>query len=102
MKLNEKRGLEILKRAEDNGLELFYFSQMGKPGEPMYAGAIVGVGFRCGQKPVVIYSSTLCIEWLVRYEKMSYEEATEWFDYNTSGAWIGDQTPMLLEDQVDE
>lgn len=99
MKLNEKRGLAILKRAEDDGLELLYFSQAGSPDKPMYAGAILGLGCRCGQVPLVVYSSALCIEWLVRYEKMTFEEATEWFDFNTSGAWMGEQTPMLLEDQ---
>lgn len=105
MKLDEKRGLAILQQAEENGEDLTIFTMFSKPkkgkkAKPMYAGAIIGLGCRCGQPTLVIYSAQLCIEWLVKYEKMDYEGATEWFDFNTAGAWIGDCTPMILEDRV--
>jgi hypothetical protein len=30
-------------------------------------------------------------------EGMSEEEAEDYFQYNTEGAWVGDQTPIFLE-----
>ena len=28
---------------------------------------------------------------------MTHEEAVEYFDFNIIGAWMGDQTPILME-----
>ena len=30
---------------------------------------------------------------------MSHEEAVEYFDYNIAGAFVGDQTPVFLQDE---
>jgi hypothetical protein len=32
---------------------------------------------------------------------MTYEEADEYFEYNTIGGWYGEQTPMFLNDLID-
>ena len=98
MKLDEKRGLLILRKAEADGEDLLAFELPN--GKPMYAGAIMGLGKRCGQPTLVIYSATLCIEWLTKHMDMSDEVAAEWFDTNTADAWIGEQTPMILEDRL--
>lgn len=44
---------------------------------------------------VAIYSSEKCIEALMEAEGWEYEDAVEWFDYNTSGAWVGEGTPTF-------
>lgn len=57
--------------------------------------AFVGIGRQFG-KPFAIYDRFECIEILIR-EGMSEEEAEEYFQYNTEGAWVGDKTPIFLE-----
>jgi hypothetical protein len=32
------------------------------------------------------------------HDKMSYEEAVEYFEFNMKGAWMGEKTPVLLND----
>ena len=57
--------------------------------------AFVGIGRQFG-KPFAVYDRFECIEILIK-EGMSEEEAEEYFQYNTEGAWVGDQTPIFLE-----
>ena len=57
--------------------------------------AFVGIGRQFG-KPFAVYDRFKCIEILIK-EGMSEEEAEEYFQYNTEGAWVGDQTPIFLE-----
>lgn len=57
--------------------------------------AFVGIGRQFG-KPFAIYDRFECIEILIK-EGMSEEEAEDYFQYNTEGAWVGDQTPIFLE-----
>jgi len=59
--------------------------------------AFMGVG-RQFHHPVAIYSYKKVIKILMR-SKMSHEEAVEYFDYNIAGAFIGDQTPVFLQDE---
>ena len=33
---------------------------------------------------------------LMHDNKWSEEEALEWFDFNTIGAWVGDDTPIFI------
>ena len=33
---------------------------------------------------------------LIERDGMDYEEATEYIDYNCLGAWIGEQTPIIV------
>jgi hypothetical protein len=44
----------------------------------------------------LIYSIAKCIEILM--EDMSEEEAFEYFDYNVSGAYMGEKTPIWCDD----
>ena len=44
----------------------------------------------------LVYSITKCIEILTR--EMSQEEAIEFFDYNVSGSYMGEQTPIWCTD----
>ena len=57
--------------------------------------AFVGIGRQFG-KPFAVYDRFECIEILIK-EGMSEEEAEDYFQYNTEGAWVGDQTPIFLE-----
>ena len=58
--------------------------------------AIIGVGKRCGQPYIVVYDRNLCIAALVD-QGMSPEDAEEYFEFNTAGAWMGPETPLYME-----
>jgi hypothetical protein len=54
--------------------------------------AIIGLDEKSGR---LIYSTTKCLEILVKDEEMTMEEAIEHFYYNVSGAYFGEQTPIF-------
>jgi len=58
--------------------------------------AIIGVGVRCSQPPVVIYSVDRVIKILMDRDGMTNEEAIEFFEFNIEGAWVGDATPVWM------
>jgi len=68
-----------------------------------YEGALVGYCIRFGREPIAIYDIDRCIEILMTpgegdFEHgMTFEEAHEWFSFNTLGAWLGDYTPAFLK-----
>lgn len=45
---------------------------------------------------VVVYSAEKVVKILVKDNDMTEEEAWEHFDYNISGAWLGDGTPIFV------
>lgn len=64
--------------------------------------ALIGVGRRCGEDEILVYSVRKCLEILMRHGA-TYEEALEHFEFNISGAWVGPETPMwVYEDALEE
>ena len=61
-----------------------------------FDGAIIGVGYRCGQTPLVVYSVEKAIRILQRDMNISWEDANEYFSYNSENAWVGDSTPLWV------
>ena len=61
--------------------------------------AIIGVSdnFR---EPVVVYSRRKCIEILC--QEMDYMEAVEYFDFNVAGAYVGELTPIIVNDDFED
>ena len=57
--------------------------------------AVIGLG-RSFDKYKVIYDKSKVIKKLM--EDMTCEEAEEYFEYNIIGAYVGDGTPMFLEE----
>jgi hypothetical protein len=60
--------------------------------------AFLGIG-RQFTHPVAIYSYKKVIKGLMRDHRMDRESADEYFDYNIAGAFVGDQTPVFLQDE---
>ena len=60
--------------------------------------ALIGIGNRCGLTGLAIYDSQKVIEILVEKYEMSYEDAIEWYDYNILGAYVGEYTPLFVDD----
>ena len=58
--------------------------------------AIMGIGERCGQPTLVAYDRAKCIQILIDRDGMDYEEAVEFFEFNTVGAWVGENTPIFI------
>ena len=57
--------------------------------------AIIGVVERIGIQ-ALCYDTDKVIEILMKRDGMTYEEAVEYFDFNISGAWVGEHTPFFL------
>lgn len=58
--------------------------------------AYLGVVQRCGQSAHALYDRDVCIDILVRRDRMSPEEAEEYFAFNVEGAWVGPSTPGFV------
>ncbi len=57
--------------------------------------AIIGV---CESSMRLIYSVSKCLEILEKVEGMSELEALEYFNFNVSGAYVGEKTPIWCFD----
>lgn len=59
--------------------------------------AIIGIDEKSMR---LIYSVSKCLEILIILEQssMSYEEAIEYFEFNVSGAYMGEKTPIWCYD----
>ena len=62
--------------------------------------ALIGYGYQFTY-PIAVYSRKLCIDILMNDGIMEYEEATEYFDFNVAGAYVGESTPVFLDDEYD-
>jgi len=58
--------------------------------------AIIGVS-RTFNKLSIAYDTNKCIKILMNRDKMSREEAIEYFEYNVVGSYIGEHTPSFIE-----
>jgi hypothetical protein len=60
--------------------------------------AVIGLVSRCGQSPCLMYSSERIVRIFMARDGMTREEAEEFFDFNTAGAYLGDTSPFFLHD----
>jgi hypothetical protein len=63
--------------------------------------AVIGMAERINLGPVVAYSVSKIIDIMMERDKMSYEEALEYYDYNILGAWMGENTPIFITTNLD-
>ena len=59
--------------------------------------AFLGIGRRCGQPDLAVYSIPKTIEMLVNRDGIDDQEAREYLEFNTIGAWMGSRTPVWVE-----
>lgn len=65
--------------------------------EPAYMdAAAIGLASRADGTEFVVYDAELVIELLMEHEDMDYEDAVEWYEFNTSQAWVGEGSPAFL------
>ena len=60
-----------------------------------YDSALIGISD--GPNPVAIYDTELCIKSLMDNDKMSEEEAVDYFYFNTVGCFMGEKTPIFIK-----
>lgn len=65
-----------------------------------YDNCIVGIARRCGMEPVLCYSVTALMNEYINVEGMTPEEAMEHFEYNVVGGWVGEGTPIFIEENM--
>jgi len=59
--------------------------------------AFVGFARRCGQPTLAVYDVDKCVVILVERDGMTYEEAREFLEFNSIGAWVGENTLVWFE-----
>jgi hypothetical protein len=57
--------------------------------------AIIGSDYRTDRR---VYSVRKCIKILMKRDMMTYEEALEYLEFNTLCAYVGEGTPIFLND----
>jgi hypothetical protein len=60
-----------------------------------YDSCVVGIGYRFHAGPLAVYSIPKTIK-VMKGWGMDEDEAQEFFDFNTLGAWMGDGTPVFV------
>ena len=76
--------LERLDRAEETALTADGFDD-----------CVIGLAYQFNQ-PLVVYSKQKIITQLMK--DMSREDALEYFYFNIAGAYMGESTPLFMED----
>ena len=56
---------------------------------------LVGICYQVGRPPVACYDYEKCIKKLMK-DGMSHEEAVEYFEFNTLGSYVGENTPVFV------
>jgi len=66
-----------------------------------FDGALIGVAtqFNCA---VALYDWDKCVKILMERDKMDYDEAVEFMDFNVTGSWVGEKTPAFARLMVEE
>lgn len=60
--------------------------------------AIIGIVEGACRPAVVAYDYYKCVEILVKRDGMDEEEADEYLQFNTVGAFVGEMTPLFVYD----
>ena len=60
-----------------------------------YEDALIGFLQRFGMEPLALYDRDKCIKILMERDGMDFHEAEEFFEFNSAGAWVGENTPAF-------
>jgi hypothetical protein len=91
-----------LDRKQDDQAELMEYIESNWPDSLLangYNSAIIGIasGFDSGR---VVYSVKKMVEVCMRELSVDIDEAMEWLEYNTFGAFVGKYTPIYVDDYL--
>lgn len=57
--------------------------------------ALIGYAEQPGGNLLALYDRNLCIKVLMNRDKMTKEDAVEFFEFNVIGSYVGDRAPMF-------
>jgi hypothetical protein len=63
--------------------------------------ALVGIG-TAFDTDIAVYDFGRCVDVLVQRDGMDYEEAVEYMEYNVTGSFVGDNTPVFIRWSIEE
>jgi hypothetical protein len=58
--------------------------------------AFIGLSQRINEPLLAVYSYDKMVDVLTERDGMDYEDAVEYLDFNVLGAWVGEQTPIVV------
>jgi hypothetical protein len=58
--------------------------------------AFIGLSQRINEPLLAVYSYDKMIDVLVKRDGMEHEDAIDYLDFNVLGAWVGEQTPIIV------
>lgn len=58
--------------------------------------ALIGIGTQFN-KTLAVYDWDKCVEILMKRDEMSYEDAVTHMDFNVTGAYVGEETPVFIQ-----
>jgi hypothetical protein len=58
--------------------------------------AFIGWSRRINEPLLAVYDYDAIIKVCIERDGMDFEEAVEYVDYNVVGAWVGEQTPIIV------
>lgn len=61
--------------------------------------AFIGVGYQFN-KTIAVYDKQRCLQVLVDRDGMTHDEASEYFEYNVNGSYVGPLTPVFMDNVV--
>ena len=63
--------------------------------------ALIGVAYdKTTSVSRLVYSRSKCLDILMERDGMNFEEAEEFFDFNVEGAYVGEKTPIWVNDEM--
>jgi len=75
-----------------------YLNEIGEPVLLMdgFDEAFIGTSQRINEPMLAVYSYDKMVDLLMDRDGMEVDEAMEYIEYNCVGAWIGEQTPIIV------
>jgi len=58
--------------------------------------AVIGSAERCGMQTVLVYDYEKMADIFVKRDRMTREEAYDWINFNITGGYVGELTPMTF------
>lgn len=62
--------------------------------------AFIGLANQFTKPMGLAYSKQKILDILMKRDDMTYEEAYEYFEFNIEGSWVGEGTPIIIDDTI--
>ena len=84
--------MEIREYLKEQGIESTVILMDGMDG------AFIGTTEIPNGPTLAVYSARYMVEENMRLNKWDFDQALEWFEYNQKGAYVGEGTPLIVDD----